>query len=142
MANRDFSGFQAFTQRMVEVSSGVWARVFAVYQLDASGNPVASPALGRAAAAASYPSVLSNEDKTALDKAPGTYRRAATVSASAGDGILVTGVTTAGTVTLTLGGGGSVSVSVPLGSSVLPFGCTAAALGTAVGGTFQSLFFA
>lgn len=71
----------------------------------------------------------------------GIYRRAAAVSAAAGDGVIVTGVTTAGTVTLTLANGGAVTVSVPLGSTILPFGVTAAALGTAVGGTFQSLFF-
>ncbi len=73
--------------------------------------------------------------------AAGVYRRAAAVSATAGDGVIVTGVTTAGTVTLTLQNGGTVSVSVPVGSAILPFGVTAAALGTAVGGTFQSLFF-
>lgn len=71
----------------------------------------------------------------------GIYRRAAAVSATQGDGVLVTGVTTAGTVTLTLGNGGTAVISVPLGSTVLPFGVTAAALGTAVGATFQSLFF-
>jgi hypothetical protein len=71
----------------------------------------------------------------------GIYLRAAAVSATAGNGIIVTGVTTAGTVTLTLANGGTVTVSVPLGSAILPFGVTAAALGTAVGGTFQSLFF-
>lgn len=71
----------------------------------------------------------------------GIYRRAAAVSATAGDGVIVTNVTTAGTVTLTLANGGTVTVSVPLGSTILPFGVTAAALGTAVGGTFQSLFF-
>lgn len=71
----------------------------------------------------------------------GIYRRAAAVSATAGDGVIVTNVTTAGTITLTLANGGTVTVSVPLGSTILPFGVTAAALGTAVGGTFQSLFF-
>ncbi len=71
----------------------------------------------------------------------GIYKRAAAVSATAGDGVFVTGVTTAGTVTLTLVNGGTLTVSVPLGSAVLPFSVTAAALGTAVGGTFQSLFF-
>lgn len=70
-----------------------------------------------------------------------TYRRAASVGATPGDGVLVTGVTTAGTVTLTLANGGSAVVSVPLGSSILPFGATAAANTTAVGGSFQSLFF-
>lgn len=69
------------------------------------------------------------------------YRRAAAVGAVAGDGVLVSNVTTAGTVTLTLVNGGSVVVSVPLGSAVLPFGATAAANTTAVGGTFQSLFY-
>lgn len=69
-----------------------------------------------------------------------TYTRAA-VSATPGDGVLVSGATTAGTVNLTLSGGGTVSVSVPLGSTILPFAVVSAALGTAVGGTFQSLFF-
>lgn len=73
--------------------------------------------------------------------AAGIYRRAAAVSATAGDGVIVTGVTTAGTVTYGLANGGTVVVSVPLGSTILPFGVISAALTTAVGGTFQSLFF-
>lgn len=71
----------------------------------------------------------------------GIYRRSAAVSATAADGVIVTGVTTAGTVNLTLQNGGSLAVNVPLGSTILPFAVTAATLGTAVGGTFQSLFF-
>jgi hypothetical protein len=71
----------------------------------------------------------------------GTYRRAAAVGATAGDAVLVSSVTTAGTVTFTLSGGGSITESVPLGSTRLPYSVTAAALGTAVGGTFQSLFY-
>ncbi|MCY1741164.1 hypothetical protein [Ensifer sp. SL37] len=71
----------------------------------------------------------------------GVYSRAAAVSATPGQGVLVSNVTTAGTVTLTLSGGGTVTITVPLGSTILPFAVTAAALGTAVGGTFQSLFF-
>lgn len=70
-----------------------------------------------------------------------TYTRAAAVSATPGDAVLISGVTTLGTVTLTLSGGGTVVVSVPVGSTILPFAVTAAALGTALGGTFQSLFF-
>lgn len=93
---------------------------------------------GRAAAANSRPVVLSNEDYARISQ---TYRRAAAVGATAGDAVLVTGVTTAGTVTLTLANGGTATLSVPLGSTVLPFAATAAALGTAVGGTFSSLFF-
>jgi hypothetical protein len=81
---------------------------------------------------------LSNQD---YDRVGQTYRRSAAVGATAGDAVLVTGVTTAGTVTLTLANGGSATLSVPLGSTVLPFAATAAALGTAVGGTFSSLFF-
>lgn len=73
--------------------------------------------------------------------AAGIYRRAAAVGATAGDGVFISGVTTAGTVTLTLQNGGTLTVSVPVGSTLLPLGVTAAALGTAVGGTFQSLFF-
>lgn len=88
-----------------------------------------------------YSVALSASDRTALDKAGAVYRRAASVGATAGDGLIVTGVTTAGTVTITLAGGGSLTVSVPLGSTILPFAATAAALGTAVGGSFQSLFF-
>lgn len=93
---------------------------------------------GRATAANSVPVALSSEDYARLSQ---TYRRAAAVNAGAGDAVFVTGVTTAGTVTLTLSGGGTVTVSVPIGSSTLPFSATAAALGTAVGGTFQNLFF-
>lgn len=71
----------------------------------------------------------------------GVYSRAAAVSATAGQGVLVSNVTTAGTVTLTLAGGGTAVITVPLGSTILPFSVTNAVLGTAVGGTFQSLFF-
>lgn len=81
---------------------------------------------------------LGSADRSAL---AGTYRRAAAVSATAGDGLFVTGVTTAGTITVTLAGGGSLVVSVPLGSTILPLAATAAVLTTAVGGTFQSLFY-
>lgn len=87
-----------------------------------------------------YPASL-GMTAAALAATAQVYRRAAAVSATPGDGVLVSGVTTAGTVTLTLANGGTVSVSVPLGSTYLPFGVTAAVLGTAVGGTFQSLFF-
>jgi len=70
----------------------------------------------------------------------GTLNRAAAVGATAGDAILISGVTTAGTVTLTLVGGGSVTVNVPLGSTILNFGATAVNLGS-TGGTAQSLFY-
>lgn len=70
-----------------------------------------------------------------------TYRRAAAVGATAGDALLVSNVSTAGTINVTLANGGALLLTVPLGSTVLPFGATAATLGTAVGGTFQSLFF-
>lgn len=73
--------------------------------------------------------------------AAGIYRRAAAVSATPGDGVIVTGVTTAGTVSLTLQNGGTLVISVPLGSTLLPLGVVSATLGTAVGGAFQSLFF-
>lgn len=86
------------------------------------------------------PLVMSQSSASQAGSA-GVYSRAATVSATAGQGVLVSGVTTAGTVTLTLAGGGTVTISVPIGSTILPFAVTAAALGTAVGGTFQSLFF-
>lgn len=71
----------------------------------------------------------------------GTFVRATAVGSTPGAAVLVSGVTTAGTVTLTLPGGSTVVESVPLGSTRLPYGVTAAALGTAVGGVFQSLFF-
>lgn len=104
-----------------------------------SGGVVGNPA-GVEIGTAANPLVTSAS--TASNSASaGIYRRAAAVSATAGDGVIVTGVTTAGTVTLTLQNGGSLSISVPLGSTILPFGVTASALGTAVGGTFQSLFF-
>jgi len=104
------------------------------------GSPTFLPP-GRAAATASVPVVLSNEDKLSLDKASGTYRRATAVSATAGDGLLITGVTTAGTVNITFGGGGSSVINVGLGTTQLPYGVTAATAGTAVGATFQSLFY-
>lgn len=70
----------------------------------------------------------------------GVYARSAAVGATGGQGVAVTGVTTAGTVTLTMAGGGTLVVDVPLGTTVLPFSVTAAAFTTAVGGAFQSLF--
>lgn len=70
-----------------------------------------------------------------------TFVRAATVSSTPGAAVLVSGVTTAGTVTLTLPGGSTVVESVPLGSTRLPYGVTAAVAGTAVVGAFQSLFY-
>ena len=85
--------------------------------------------------------VLTQSTAAELAAMSQTYRRAAAVGPGGGDAVLVTGVTTAGTVTLTLVNGGTATVSVPLGSSVLPFSASAAALGTAVGGTFQNLFF-
>lgn len=100
--------------------------------------PPSPPTLGRAAASASSPVALSNEDYARISQ---TYRRAAAVGAGGGDAVLVSGVTTAGTVSLTLVNGGTAVVSVPLGSSVLPFAATAASLGSALGGTFQNLFF-
>lgn len=70
----------------------------------------------------------------------GTMRRAAAVSATPGDGVLVSGVTTAGTVILGLANGGSITVSVPLGSTQLNYGVISATAGTAVVGAFQSTF--
>jgi len=70
----------------------------------------------------------------------GSYSRAAAVGVGGSDAISVTGVTVAGNVVLTLKGGGSVTWDVPTGSSIIPVNATAAALGTAVGGSFQALF--
>lgn len=114
------------------------ANPITVAQSDGSGGTATGLPPGRANAEASVPVTLSNEDYARISQ---TYRRAAAVGATAGDAVLVTGVTTAGTVTLTLANGGTATLSVPLGSTVLPFAATAAALGTAVGGTFSSLFF-
>lgn len=104
---------------------------------DGSGGTATGLPPGRAAAASSVPVVLSTEDFARVSQ---TYRRATAVG-TAGDAVFVTGVTTAGTVTFTLVNGGSLTVSVPLGTSIFPFSITAAALGTAVGGIFQTLFF-
>lgn len=68
------------------------------------------------------------------------YTRVAAVGAGGSDAIIVSGVTTAGTVVLTLKGGGTVTWAVALGSTILPFDATAANLGTAVGGTFQAAY--
>lgn len=84
---------------------------------------------------------LSAADRAALASAAGVYRRAAAVSATPGDGLLISGTTTAGTITVGLGGGGSITINVPVGSTILPLGAVSAALGTAQGGSFQSLFF-
>lgn len=77
---------------------------------------------------------------TGASRSEQIYTRAAAVSATAGDALFISGVTTAGAVTVTLANGGSLSVSVPLGSTLLPFSATAVNMGT-TGGTAQSLFF-
>ena len=106
----------------------------------AQGVVLMAPGQTSALGTTTNPLNISSSSASASASA-GIYRRAAAVSATAGDGVIVTGVTTAGTVTLTLQNGGTLTVSVPLGSTILPLGVTAAALGTAVDGTFQSLFF-
>jgi hypothetical protein len=107
----------------------------------ATGNPQTGLAAGRAPAAASVPTVLSNEDKAALDAAksnytvnggaytPGTPR-------AAGNGILAV-ITTAGNATLTFGGVG-VQFTFVLGPTILPLAITNVVLGTAVG-TFYAI---
>lgn len=80
---------------------------------------------------------LAASDRSAI---AGVYRRSTAVGATPGDGLLISGVTTAGAVTITLAGGGSISVNVPVGSTVLPFSATAVNVGT-TGGTASSLFF-
>jgi hypothetical protein len=115
----------------------VGAEVVVALAVDAAGNQASGLPPGRAAASASVPTVLSNEDFARISQ---TYRRAAAVAAGGGDAVLVSGVTTAGPVTLTLVNGGSAVVSVPVGSTVLPFSATAAAMGS-TGGTAQNLFF-
>lgn len=113
------------------------ANPITVAQSDGAGGVSTGLPPGRAAAASSVPVVLSTEDFARVSQ---TYRRATAVG-TAGDAVFVTNVTTAGTVTFTLVNGGSLTVNVPLGTSIFPFSVTAAALGTAVGGTFQTLFF-
>lgn len=113
------------------------AEVVATIGLNGDGTPQTALPPGRAAAASSVPVA---PDTVALAGINQTYNRATTVGSTAGNAVLVSGVTTAGTVTFTLTTG-SVTINVPLGSSIWPFGATAAALGTAVGGTFSSLFF-
>lgn len=113
------------------------ANPITVAQSDGAGGTATALPPGRAAAASSVPVVFSTEDFARVSQ---TYRRAAAVGA-AGDAVIVTGVTTAGTVTFTLVNTGSLVVNVPLGTSIFPFSVTAAALGTAVGGAFQTLFF-
>lgn len=132
------SGAKTLNEKWVDMGDGTHARRVAASSVNADGSQQTALPPGRAAAANSVPTVMSNEDYAAIRQ---TYRRAAAVGPTAGDAVIVSGVTTAGTITLTLAGGGSVTLSVPLGSSVLPFAATAAALGTAVGGTFQSLFY-
>lgn len=116
--------------------------VQAVVVLNDNGDGTASSSTalppGRADAASSVPVTLSNEDFARL---AGTYTRSASVGATPGNALWVQGVTTAGTITITLAGGGTLTASVGLGSTILPVGATAATLGTAVGGTFQSLFY-
>lgn len=80
---------------------------------------------------------MSTTDRNSLS---GVYRRAAAVNAIAGDGLFISGVTTAGAITVTLANGGSLNVNVPIGSTLLPLSATAVNLGT-TGGTAQSLFF-
>lgn len=143
MANTPYSGGlasngHALPEMAVDAGDGTFMRKVATVAVSGSGTAVPANPNGRADQSASAPVAI---DNAALAGVNQTYTRAAAVGATAGNAVLVTGVTTAGTVTLTLVGGGSVTLNVPLGSSIWPFGATAAALGTALGGTFQSLFF-
>ncbi len=139
MANKVFnSGAGSSPEMWLEQPDGTFAQRVATVSVDpTTGTAQTALPPGRAAAASSVPVVLSTEDFARVSQ---TYRRATAVG-TAGDAVIVTGVTTAGTVTFTLATSGTVTVSVPLGTSIFPFSVTAAALGTAVGGTFQSLFF-
>lgn len=134
------SGPGSLPEKWIEQADGSYTRQVATFAVDASGTPQTALPPGRANAAASVPVALSAEDYARISQ---TYRRAGVVGVltGGGDGLLVTGVTTAGTVNLTLVNGGTISVSVPLGSSTLAYSASAATLGTAVGATFQNLFF-
>lgn len=143
MADQPFTGGivnagVALPEKAVDMGDGTYARRVAAVSVSSAGAVQDGLPAGRAAPGASVPVA---PDTVALAGINQTYTRAAAVGATAGNAVLVTGVTTAGTVTLTLSGGGTVTINAPLGSSIWPFAATAAALGTAVGGTFQSLFF-
>lgn len=97
---------------------------------------------GRQAPTSEFVQVSSDGSVINASTFAGTYNRAAAVNATPGNALWVQNVTTAGTISVTLSGGGTLTPTVGLGSTILPFGVTAASLGTAVGGTFNSLFFA
>lgn len=80
---------------------------------------------GRAAAADSVPVALSTEDKTALDAASGVYTNAVAYAGptTAGRGIAVR-MSVAGSVTVTMSGGGTIVVDAPIGTSIFPLAAT------------------
>lgn len=126
------------TYNYIQAGQQKQAELVATISVDpATGSAQTALPPGRSTPANSVPVA---PDTVALAGINQTYNRATTVGSTAGNAVLVSGVTTAGTVTFTLTTG-SVTINVPLGSSIWPFGATAAALGTAVGGTFSSLFF-
>lgn len=114
------------------------ANPITVAQSDGSGGTATGLPPGRATPSSSVPVA---PDTVSLAGINQTFTRSVAGGSGSGNAILVSGVTTAGTVTLTLSGGGTATINAPLGSSIWPFSTTAAALGTAVGGTFTTLFF-
>ena len=122
---------------------GTAAAPFVTSRSDGAGGIVAEGTAlppGRAAAAQSVPTVLSTEDKSALDAANSGYSTASAytdnVVRAAGRGILAN-ITTAGTATLTFGGA-NVQFTFAVGPTILPLAITKTVLGTAQG-TFYAI---
>ena len=125
------------TQR---VGSGALARSSQIVtiggSLAADGTPAAGASFlppGRAAATASVPTVLSNEDKASLDRADGVYLNNALYAGAttAGDGVAFS-ITGAGTVNF-VQASGTMTLAFPIGSYTVPYACTNVTAGTATG---------
>lgn len=115
---------------------GTPANPLVTSQSDGSGGTATGLPPGRAPAAASVPTVLSTEDKAALDAAKSGYTTNGGVyvnntARAAGTGILAV-ITTAGTATWTFGGV-DVVFTLAVGPTILPLAITKTVLGTAVG---------
>lgn len=135
MADTKISSTNNLSEKMRDMGDGTFARVFATVGTNPDGSAQTGLPPGRAAAASSVPTVLSNEDKAALDAANSGYSTASiyvdnTVRA-AGRGILAN-ITTAGTATLTFGGV-AIQFTFVVGPTILPLAITKTVLGTAVG---------
>lgn len=136
MADRQINSTNNLLETMKDMGNGTFARLVATTSVNADGSSATALPPGRADATNSVPTVLSTQDKAALDKANSGYETNGGVYANnsaraAGRGILAV-ITTGGTATLTFGGA-DVVFTFAVGPTILPLAITKTVLGTAVG---------